>query len=63
MYDLFFIFVILFIIFCGLFIYGVRKDEQENNYFGKSKQTLIGLVGLNVCNILVQICNIIIQTN
>ena len=50
-----------FVFFVGLWIYGIRKDKKEQNLFGTSKQVWIGLIGLNVCNVLVQIVNLMIK--
>jgi hypothetical protein len=58
---LFFLFFIAFFVFCGLFAYGVIKDKRVNYLFGTSREVWIGLIGLNVCNIVVQIINLIIK--
>lgn len=50
---------ILFVIFCGMWIYGIIKDIKEHNRFGTSKYVWIGLIGLNACNVCMQICNLI----
>lgn len=50
---------ILFVIFCGMWIYGIIKDIKGHNRFGTSKYVWIGLIGLNACNVCMQICNLI----
>lgn len=58
---LFFLFLIAFLVFCGLFVYGAIKDKKTKSWFGTSKQVWIGLIGLNACNLGTQIINLIIK--
>ena len=55
------LFFIGVLVFLGLFVYGTIKDKKAGNWFGESKLTWIGLIGLNVCNLCVQIINLIIK--
>ncbi len=55
------LFFIGVLVFFGVFICGTRKDKKAGNWFGESKLTFIGLIGLNVCNLCVQIINLIIK--
>lgn len=59
---LFFLLLVAFVFFCGLFVYGAIKNKISKNWLGISKPVWIGLIGLTSCNVGIQIINLIIKT-
>lgn len=52
---------VVFLIFAGVFIYGMIDEQRQKKngaWFPYSRFIWIGLIGINVCNLIIQILNI-----
>lgn len=49
---LFYILLVNFFIFLGIWIYGMKKIIKEKTF---SKAMIVGVIGINICNVFIQL--------